>query len=463
MVRLGNLPQLQPGTGDSSRIVTGKTVFYVGLAIAIVGLSLATLRVDPLILAGGIIGIVALFAVLKYPFFGFFVYMALYFIRPGERYPSLAPLRLELLFGLLLLATIVLSDALRGTRVRFPTDRISMVVFGLIGVFCIGTVFSEWKAQSAELVGHFVKLFIFYYYILALTNTERRFAYAYWFIVAFTCLVGIEAFYNYFTGNFRFNQGVMRTGGATSYGDHANSMAMYMATTIPMLVYLIARYKNVLIRWLCLLLIIICFITLIITASRSGLLCIIAVALTYIGFSKHRVAYFVCLVLVSVCTWALMPEQYKMRYSSITSSQLDDSSQGRVEAWKVGLDMFLEKPILGVGPGVFPAAYWNRRGVWLQSHSLYIQVMAETGAVGILAFATLLIVIFKRLNTMFRSDPTKRSSDDLKVFARANYAILIGLLVAGVFGHIMLRDTWYLTAALIVAKTNLLPQEAGLT
>ncbi|PWB76158.1 hypothetical protein C3F09_01000 [candidate division GN15 bacterium] len=459
---MGNQLIPQSHLREPETLVTGKTVFYVGLATAIIGLSAATLKVDPAILIGSIIGLLGLLLVFKYPFFGFFLYALLYFLRPGERYPALAPLRLELVFGLLLLAAIAVSDALRGSRLRFPTDRLSISFFVFIGALGVCTLFSEWKSQSAEVVFTFVKLFIFYYYLTVLVNTEKRFLYAYWFIVVLTTVIGIEAAYNYFSGHFRINQGVMRTGGATSYGEHANSLAMYMATTIPMLIYLMARYRKALVRAICMGLIGICFVTLLITASRSGVLCILAIAFCYAWFSRHRAAYIAALVLLSVATWVVLPEQYKQRYGSITSGQIDESSQGRIDAWKAGLGMFTDRPFVGVGPGVFAAAYLDRHGLWLYSHSLYIEALAETGVIGTTAFFTFLVIMILDLRKLsrIRGVPEARS-EELKVFARAGYAIIAGLLVAGVFGHILQRDTWYLMAGLVVAKYNLAAAESA--
>jgi hypothetical protein len=89
----------QPIFRDSSPVLTGRTIFYIGLGLAAVALSLATLRVDPLILIGAVLAIVGLVVVFKYPFAGFFIYVTLYYLRLGERFPAVAPLRLELVFS----------------------------------------------------------------------------------------------------------------------------------------------------------------------------------------------------------------------------------------------------------------------------------------------------------------------------------------------------------------------------
>jgi hypothetical protein len=63
------------------------------------------------------------------------------------------------------------------------------------------------------------------------------------------------------------------------------------------------------------------------------------------------------------------------------------NNNGRLEQWELALDTFSEKPLQGEGAGTF-ARIWakeNTRGSRvLDSHSLYLGVMAELGLVGIL-------------------------------------------------------------------------------
>jgi putative inorganic carbon (HCO3(-)) transporter len=291
---------------------------------------------------------------------------------------------------------------------------------------------------------------------VVMADNEKRFNITFWLIVLLTSFVGAEAAYDYFIGNYSFSQGIMRSGGATSFGEHSNSLAMYMATTIPMLIYLIVKYRKPLARLLCFVLMGICFVTLIITGSRSGVLSLLGTALTYAWFSRHRIAYMILIVFLSVATYVAMPEQYKERYGTIASEQVDASSQGRLDAWAAGMRMFVDYPITGVGPQAFAAAYLDREGVWLYSHSLYVELLATMGIVGTVAWCWFLYQVLLALRRMnHRSTDTEYYRRDTAVFVRATYAIIIGLLVAGVFGHILFRDTWYVLAALVVAKEKL--------
>jgi len=449
-----------PVTPRQGPLVSANALMYLGYLGLIVVASAAALVFDPLYVIGALLGSLGLFLIFRYPFFGFVLYLFLYFLRPGERFTALAPLRVELTFGVVLLLAIVIHDALKGTRIRFPRDRISTSILVFIGAFWLGVIFSVWKEQSAEAMIAFLKTFVFYYFVVVMADNEKRFNITFWVIVLLTCFAGAEAAYIYFTGGYSLNQGIMRSGGATSFGEHSNSLAMYMTTTIPMLIYLIVKYRKPVARFLCFAMMAVCFVTLIITGSRSGVLSLLGTAFTYAWFSRHRFAYFVLIVFLSVATFFAMPEQYKERYGSIASDQVDASSQGRLDAWAAGMRMFVDYPVTGVGPQAFAAAYLQREGMWLYSHSLYVELLASMGVVGTAAWGWFLYQLFAALGRMIkRRKDDEAYQRDTVVFVRATYAIIFGLLVAGVFGHILFRDTWYVLAGLVVAKEKLTLKE----
>jgi O-antigen ligase len=73
---------------------------------------------------------------------------------------------------------------------------------------------------------------------------------------------------------------------------------------------------------------------------------------------------------------------------------VDTSVELRLGAQRVALEMFLDNPFVGVGAGNYPPlyqAYSEQLGVTAVAsefypHNLYLQVLAETGAVGLVAF-----------------------------------------------------------------------------
>ncbi|MGZ3582910.1 MAG: O-antigen ligase family protein [Ktedonobacterales bacterium] len=75
------------------------------------------------------------------------------------------------------------------------------------------------------------------------------------------------------------------------------------------------------------------------------------------------------------------------------------STMERLAHWLAGLRMFQAHPLLGVGAGNYDAAYLQYGDLmrWPESlgqaHNYYINVAAETGAIGLLAFIALVVVV----------------------------------------------------------------------
>jgi O-antigen ligase len=77
----------------------------------------------------------------------------------------------------------------------------------------------------------------------------------------------------------------------------------------------------------------------------------------------------------------------------------DYSTAERLAHWIAGLHMFMDHPVLGVGIGNYPDAYpkyfitifTNSLG---HAHNYYINIAAETGSIGLIAFLLFLLAVF---------------------------------------------------------------------
>lgn len=441
--------------------VSHKMILYFSYILSLVAVGLASVIVEPLLLIAGITGLIVLFFAWRNHFFGFVMYITIYFLRPGERLGGLEALRLELVIGLFLLVVMLVSDAVKSSSIRFARDRVSYSLYFFIGVMALSVVFSEWISQSIDGFIVFIKIYIFYYFITNLVDSHQRFFWVIWLVVLFTNVIGIEAFINYLMGNFQHDQGIDRAEGLTSFGQNFNSLAIYMSTSIALLFYLAHRYRSYLVRLLFLILAGGNLATLVVTGSRSGLICLAATGLALVWFSRRRLVGLIAIAFIAIIGWMVMPSQYQERYSTIETSiiegEIDSSSQGRLDAWKAGINMLIEKPLLGVGPKMFTDAYGRRKGIYLSSHSMYIEVLATMGILGTFAWGLFLWRFIQRLRQIRR---TALETEETHFFADrfivTTYAIIFGLLVAGVFGHILFRDTWYILAALTVALGTLI-------
>ena len=129
----------------------------------------------------------------------------------------------------------------------------------------------------------------------------------------------------------------------------------------------------------------------------------------------------------------------------------EESGQGRLQGLLTGFDLWAASPFTGVGPGAWRPATASH----IESHNLYGQIMGETGTLGILAFASLLICFWWNLRAVKRVRAAfPEQKNDLVYTLPASIGVAIFLLLfMGNFGHNLFRFTWlWYGGFLIVAR-----------
>ncbi len=94
-------------------------------------------------------------------------------------------------------------------------------------------------------------------------------------------------------------------------------------------------------------------------------------------------------------------ERYKSLLTVINGAGVveDYSLTERTELARQGRELFLDNPILGVGPGNFgPASgFVSREGGYRPAHNTYLQIASEQGIVGLLAFGFFVLTVLETL------------------------------------------------------------------
>ena len=219
-----------------------------------------------------------------------------------------------------------------------------------------------------------------------------------------------------------YGQWVLSTGdlgpGSTSirvFGTFAqpNPYAGYLNFALLLALALVVFGEDARERWVAGAAAVLLLVAQVLANSRGGLLGLVAavVVLAVVGWRRERLAGWVLLIGVPVMTVAwfahLVPtrienavvSQFRLSNLSLSSgvTQANLSTDERLAHWLAGLRMFAAHPVLGVGAGNYNAAYAQVAvSGWAeplgQSHNYYINVAAETGVLGLLAFLALTAV-----------------------------------------------------------------------
>src|SRR5262249_34847074 len=100
-------------------------------------------------------------------------------------------------------------------------------------------------------------------------------------------------------------------------------------------------------------------VAILLTESRGGALGMCAVVLLWVirGMARGRFAIGAALA-VGVALLVTPGSPFSRAYTQENlSGEVDESSQGRIDAWRTGWRMIYDRPILGVGAGAFALGY----------------------------------------------------------------------------------------------------------
>lgn len=396
----------------------------------------------------GIALLVAFVLAVVDPYKGLLGLLGVIIIQPGELYSIFDTLHVERMLALLVLASMFLH----GKKLAFP--KMTRRVLGFWLAMALSIPFSWWISGTFSFTFDFGRIVIFHLLIVALVDNDQRFKA---FVTEFALLVGwlaASSVWGYYHGAYTFAMGIERASGLTSSGGDPNSLGLTLVSGLPFMLLLLFKGKGKA-RIIGLATAGIAVYGVLLTGSRTSFFGLLFLGMCFVFSRKKNLLLLPVLVVLLAGIWTILPLEYKQRYMSVENRKTDASYLNRLLAWRAGWMMFKDQPITGVGAGQFAyangAKYWpdKRHPIWLQPHSLYIQLMAELGIIGIIAFVAFLTTLVR---TNMELSRRLRSMTNLS--ALTQYFPLVCtlsvwvLMFAGYSGHNLYRNTWYILAAM---------------
>jgi O-antigen ligase len=187
----------------------------------------------------------------------------------------------------------------------------------------------------------------------------------------------------------------------------------------------------------------------VLTFSRGAFLAMIVVLVMMFFRRPPRPMAIIVTIIIGVLILQSLPTSYSERFSTILSIFEEDESyltdisfRGRTSEMLTAWYMYLDYPLLGVGPNNYNQEYQTyARDIGLDfrrtdrsAHSLYLEIAAETGTLGFLSFVALLIGCLWSLysaHIWFKSAYMHNYASMCTAFAIG----IIGYFVAALFLH----------------------------
>jgi O-antigen ligase len=405
---------------------------------------------------------------------GLLGFTAALLVRPQDQLSFLSPFHLAELFALVGGVTMVVQRLTRG----LPLVRITPELIGVLGVgFAMAATapFSVWPGGVVStILDIYVKVIVIWVLTVNTLMSRRRFEQFTWLILLCCGYVSMLALLNYARG-IKMVEGGRLDGPLSGLMGNPNDFAMNLVTFLPLaLVIALTRHHSSLKRLAAAGITAAMFAVVILTRSRSGALGLVVMIATLIVIGRRVRPGFATITLVAtLAAVPFMPSSFWMRMSTIVNPAADrrlytGSREARSNVMQDGINTFLEYPLTGVGAGQFKN--YNppgRKERWLEAHNAFIQVAAETGIIGLLAFGFLVVRgiqlsaanlrrLGRRPRRRFAAAARTPEQQVMYGYAVALTAGLAGWIVCAMFASVAYGWTFYYLLALICTSHALI-------
>jgi O-antigen ligase len=327
------------------------------------------------------------------------VFSALLYLRPHEIYPSI--------FGILPLAKIVaivsisayLIARLRtGEQITIWPIELKLILF----IFFLGVLFMPMAASPGmsfdKLNDPFSKVVMIFFLMINLIDSRKRLRQLISVVVLCGVPLGLAAIKSFFNGEFTL-KGLRIVGLGEGLFGNPNDLAICLNMLLPLTIVLGLTSRKVT-RLIFLGSSFVMAAGIMCTYSRGGFLGLIFSLLFMLWkLSRRKRIRTMILVFVSVAILLpVLPGSYGKRVLTIFDSDSDTtgSSNDRKELLIAGINLAMNHPIIGVGVGNFPIYSIHD----LVAHNSYVEIAAELGVFGLLAYLLVILLPFRSLGRL---------------------------------------------------------------
>lgn len=363
-----------------------------------------------------------------------------------------------------------------------PQTKYFALFLVILGIGAFGARNAYWAFKTTQSL--FLYVFIPYLMVVQFVDTSdkvERYIRLYVFGSIFFIVLGL------------FGKGVVRI----SALEDENEFALFTNSVLPLAYFLVEVTTTNWKKYFYYAVVVLCILGTMITFSRGGLVGLCAVGLYIFVKGKHKVAALAIagmfvLIVAAISTGDAV--RHGGEHRGNLEYYLDDmmtmfaegSSEGtgkeRLESWKAGWSMFLDHPLVGVGPsnfGMWFQDYYQAYGsiqpenMWGRvAHSLYFTLIPETGLAGILVFGMMvwsnyrshrqIVGLERRIGSL--TDTTNLAPDEkakirvevrmLRCLSFGYCGALIAFLVTGAFITVLWYSYFWALASWWAVSTN---------
>jgi putative inorganic carbon (HCO3(-)) transporter len=378
------------------------------------------------------------------------------------------------------LVLVLLIRRFTGKRTPLIYHPIQWWILGYLVFVSAGMWYAGWPDRTMAVAIEVTKQLIFFYVVINFVSSERILEFAIWLMVLIGAVFGLLTVYQEITGNYANDFGGFarstvaqisedvsnraRAGGPTS---DPNVFGQQLLALIPLGLWLTLSARSLLQRAVGAFSVVMCLAGVGLSFSRGAYL---AVAVMFVLLVLHlhlNLRYLLVIPLIWLVL-TLAPPEIQSRFDTLGFilpsnnptgvDQGDASIRRRSVEMLMAFYMFLDHPIIGVGADNYKPSYpayireygGNVPDEQRNAHSLYLEIAAEGGIVGLFLMGGVLLIALRstlRAQRLFAAVGHQRMSE----LATALAISFTGFLVSAIFLHNNYPDFIWTLISLCVA------------
>jgi len=441
----------------------------------------------PLLIIGGAIGLILIVSVIQKPELGGYILIFSVFTNLSDLFTEKNLPSINKPLVAIVLLSVFINYILRTGKIR-TIPNFTRIEF-LLSIYFISVLVSSFfavnQSKSLSAIFDLTKDVAVGYCIYITLDTKEKVKTGLNILIGaltFASALGVIRTITGSSNNFwgfaqlsAFGQ-VSDTDGQLRYAGpigESNIWGQVLVSGIPIILYKLASNRSILKKITLSLCGFLIALAMLFTESRGAFLAMffITVLITIIDL-RIQSKTFLAIVTSILLLLLVLPSKYTERITSLDvlfqnqeyGLTKDESINGRQAKMLTGLAMFAKNPFFGVGFANYSDNYWlyagnlgldstilsvgtETEGEEQQPHSLYIEIMAETGIFGITSFLGFIGIILLSLKNSRKLTSTTKTffNQDWNLMTSAIMMSIISFLIAGFFLHgIGFRFIWVL-------------------
>ena len=350
----------------------------------------------------GIVGIIVLVAILKWPYIGVAISIAvLQIIHIFPNIPLFSSISIPV--GVVTLAAYLLQSKERQKRHKRKLEPVYL--FGFLFIFWTVVTNPEASILSPDRIWliTFVQLWVLMYLGGEVLVTPKHQETT---MLIFAITSTVSALFAILQGQIA--EDALSSARVAGLAVNANQAARYFVIAFVCYFYLRSKSGKPLPKFLFLVGMVITFAGVFFTVSRSGILLLLGAVALIIIFQprvKNRISLLVLLIIGLIVLNVFSESIFQIIRDIFPAIRMGTDTVGlRYSLWEAGWKMWLDHPINGVGVGQYNSNLLQymqliggpERG-GLSPHNTYVHVLSETGIVGFFLFMAMLVNAIKNL------------------------------------------------------------------